>query len=333
MKGNSTEEGWLAGRIKNFLVKHVAEIIQPDQWNIGIVHSPIHEFLDPEFKPKVHWLAASGNNYYRADPFGIEKEGKLYVFFEEFNCKNNKGHISYFQLDGEDVLFGGRVMLNPSIHMSYPYLVQDGDNVYCIPETASKSEIGLYRASHFPERWEPVCKIVDNFPAIDPTAFFHEGRWWVACSLLHNWGHLYVWHARCLLGPWRAHVANPVKIDIRSSRPAGTPFNRDGVLYRPAQDCSSTYGGQIVINRIMELTPYAFREEAVAIVKPDQFDIYPKGVHTLAALGGVTLLDGKRRVCSVAASIHVFLTKLRNIRYKMVNVHHSNSCPVGTPKP
>src|SRR5213596_456309 len=56
------------------------------------------------------------------------------------------------------------------------------------------------------------------------------------------------------LGPWRPHPGNPVKVDVRSSRPAGGPFLFGGNLYRPAQDCSRTYGGGITINRVTHLS-------------------------------------------------------------------------------
>jgi len=55
---------------------------------------------------------------------------------------------------------------------------------------------------------------------------------------------LRVWFADDLLGSWCPHPGNPVKPDIRSARPAGTPFVHDGALYRPAQDCSRTYGAR-----------------------------------------------------------------------------------------
>ncbi len=38
----------------------------------------------------------------------------------------------------------------------------------------------------------------------------------------------------------------------------------DGALYRPAQDCSVTYGGAVVINRIDRLTPEEFSEQPVS---------------------------------------------------------------------
>jgi hypothetical protein len=86
-----------------------------------------------------------------------------------------------------------------------------------------------------------------------------------------------------------------VKTDVRSSRPAGTPFVHEGSLYRPAQDCSRTYGGRIALNRIVTLTSEDFLEEPVALIEPVRSSRYPDGVHTVSAFGEHTLVDGKRR--------------------------------------
>jgi len=93
---------------------------------------------------------------------------------------------------------------------------------------------------------------------------------------------------------------NPVKTDVRSSRPAGVPFWHHGELFRPAQDCSQTYGGQIAINKIRVLTPTEFREEVVKVVTPPAEGPYQMGVHTLSAVGDFTVIDGKRRVRSLS---------------------------------
>src|SRR2546428_268438 len=105
---------------------------------------------------------------------------------------------------------------------------------------------------------------------------------------------LYVWHASDLWGPWEAHPLNPVKTDIRSARPGGTPFEYEGQLYRPAQDCSKTGGGKIVLNRVDRLTTTEFQEEPVAIVAPYADTPYQDGLHTLSAAGDYTLIDAKR---------------------------------------
>ena len=87
---------------------------------------------------------------------------------------------------------------------------------------------------------------------------------------------------------------NPVKIDIRSARPAGTPFISGGRLYRPSQDCSVTYGGRVVINEVTEISQRVFAEKEVNVIAPPLGTWFDKGLHTISAAGGSTLIDGKR---------------------------------------
>jgi hypothetical protein len=138
--------------------------------------------------------------------------------------------------------------------------------------------------------------LLDGFAAVDPTIVEYAGRWWLfATDAARNAdGHLHVWWGASARGPWTAHARNPVKCDVRSARPGGTPFCVDGVLYRPAQDCSEAYGGSLVVNRIDVLTPEAFGETTVARLEPDRTGPYPMGIHTLSAVGETMLVDGKR---------------------------------------
>jgi hypothetical protein len=68
----------------------------------------------------------------------------------------------------------------------------------------------------------------------------------------------------------------------------------EGVLYRPAQDCSRTYGGALVLNRVTRLTETAFAEEVAVRVEPDRTGPYPDGLHHFVPFGDVTIIDGKR---------------------------------------
>jgi hypothetical protein len=114
---------------------------------------------------------------------------------------------------------------------------------------------------------------------------------------------LRIWHAPALTGPWTPHARDPVKVDRSSSRPAGTPFVRDGVLYRPGQDCSLRYGGRVVLNRVDTLTPERYTETPVAAVEPFAAAGFPAGLHTLSAVGARTLVDGNARRFSRAALV------------------------------
>ncbi len=119
---------------------------------------------------------------------------------------------------------------------------------------------------------------------------------------------LHVWHAPTPLGPWLPHVQNPVKTDCRAARPAGTPFTSGGLLYRPAQDSSRTYGGAVVLNRVVVLTPDRFREVPVRTIGPLTAGPYRAGLHTVSAVGGRTLIDAKRTIVSSDAVLGVAAT-------------------------
>ena len=108
-------------------------------------------------------------------------------------------------------------------------------------------------------------------------------------------GRLHVAFAERIEGPWHPHPGNPVRIDMSSSRPGGTPLVIDGVIHAPMQDCTRTYGGGIRILRIHKLTPSAFEAEAGPLWEaPDALRPYHRGFHTLSACGDLTLIDAKR---------------------------------------
>jgi hypothetical protein len=197
--------------------------------------------------------------------------------------------------------------------MSYPYLVRDDGDLYCIPELARARGVHLFRARRFPDDWEDLGSLVDGVAAVDPTVFEHDGRWWLFFTDrdVDSNAALHVWHAPALRGPWSPHASNPVKTDVRSARPAGTPFVHEGRLYRPAQDCSETYGGAIAINEVEELTTARFRERVVHRIRPEPASPYPAGRHTLSALGTQTLIDGKRRVFRGRSAARAIAAKAR----------------------
>jgi hypothetical protein len=264
-------------------------------WNVGVIAQPISDFLKPNNNPKIMWLPAPGKGKYFADPFGLIRDNRIFILCEEFDYSSRKGRIVCFE-EGEDHAFGAsRVAMELPIHLSYPYLLEWDGETYCIPETSQAREVSLYRAQEFPYRWEKAATLIANFPGLDASIFEFDGRWWLTCTNLEDgqWEKLFIWHADNLIGPWQPHSANPVKISRRSSRPAGTPFMHEGTLYRPAQDCSNSYGQNVVINRIKRLTTEGFEEEEVACVKPFQAP-YLEGLHTLSSIDRMTLIDGKR---------------------------------------
>jgi hypothetical protein len=265
------------------------------QWNVGVVQAPIASFLKGGRAQGVEWLGSPRRGEFLADPFGVVREGGLTILCELLDARERRGRIVCLETMNGTERRVSQVAIGPSVHLSYPYLVEEGGTLFCIPETSQAREIGIYRAEKFPTRWAKVATLVEDFAALDSTVFHHGGRWWLASgSYERGDADLFLFFAPTLLGPWAPHPGNPVKTDARSARPAGTPFVHEGALYRPAQDCSTVYGGRVVINRVTCLTPTAFAEEPVATVEPDPTSPFPAGLHTLSGVGDVTLVDGKR---------------------------------------
>lgn len=277
-----------------------AGVLYPDflrrrQWNIGVVHSPVASFLDPDFRPDVEWLPPPRSLEYLADPFGVLYEGRLHVMCERFDRRMQSGSIWMLEWPVGGGFARSTPVLRLNGHASYPYLLEEGGKVYCVPETSRAGEVGLYRADRFPFDWRRVGTLLQGFPGVDNTLFRHEDRWWLLSTTSEvPDGKLYAWYADRIEGPWSPHPENPVKQDLSSARPGGTPFVADGALYRPAQDCSKSYGARIVINKVLELTPKRFREARVRTVEPDAKGPYPLGLHTLSSVGSMTLVDGLR---------------------------------------
>jgi hypothetical protein len=265
--------------------------LQDAQWHVGVVDVPIEAFLRPDDLPPPTWLPGPPRHAFYADPFPDPRGRRVIV--ERFGLRERVGTLCALDLASP----AGQPLpiVTPGHHISYPFVFEHAGQTYCTPETADLGEVGLYRLVGEPFRLEKVTTLVDGIPAIDPTVTLHNGRWWLFFTDRDRSfdTDLHLWYARDLLGPWKAHSRNPVKVDVRSSRPAGTPFTCDGTLYRPAMDNSESYGGQLIVNRVVEITPDAFEEEVAAVIPPfpGRFD---RGIHTLAAAGRSTIVDGKR---------------------------------------
>ena len=203
-----------------------------------------------------------------------------------------KGSIVSCELGAEGTL-SVSPFLDAEHHLSYPFVVHHEDRAYLIPETSEIGTVLMYSINPGGTLGRPVA-LLEGTQVVDATVVLCNQRWWLFCS--EGSLKLLAFHAEALEGPWSPHRLNPLKIDVTSSRPAGPLFERDGMLLRPAQDCSSTYGAAVVLHRIVELTPDRFQEERLGRIGTEIDGPYPNGFHTLNVLGDRCLVDGKRTV-------------------------------------
>jgi hypothetical protein len=276
-------------------LRRLAECAVDERWRVGVLETSIGELLGGA-RPPVRWLAEHAEGWL-ADPVGVR--GPL-VLAEAFDPATGRGHLVRTELRA-----GAAVVpvLRASHHLSWPFLVEDAGEVFLLPEASATGRIQLFRGAPFPDRFEPDAVLVDGFAGVDPTVVRHAGHWYLFATdrADQDETRLHLFVADALRGPWRRHPMSPVVDDLASARPAGPLFTYEGSLFRPAQDCSRTYGGGVVINRIEALSPELFREVPVARLDPDPTGPCPDGLHTLTVTDGAILIDGKRERRSLRA--------------------------------
>jgi len=294
------------------IFKKMRLLCYTDFWNIGVVNAPIADFLKGNPEP-VNWLPLTDKRKFFADPFVLRdgpENPKYHIFCETYPFAKGKGIIEHLIWDNG---FSGPVstVLEEPAHLSYPYVFKEDGKHYMIPEHYQSGKVGLYESVDFPGGWQKKCTLLDDFSGIDSTLVKWDGLYWMFSSDRTEGytNKLKLFYAEKLEGPWLPHTLNPVKTDIRSARCAGTPFEHEGKLFRPAMDYSEKLQGKIVINRIDRLTKEEFVEVSVKEIFPYSNSPYPDKIHTLTAMDNFTLIDGCREVC--------ILTNFGLLKYNM----------------
>lgn len=277
-----------------------------EEWNIGLYNRPIAtHLLDQADEPK--WLFPSSRKHFRADPFGVELEDGIHLFYEKFDMKSRFGFLAQATVIGGQTTELDDSPHTAKHHQSYPYLIHHGDVLLALPESSQSGTLELHQVDLSTGAFHSPVTILHE-QVSDATMIEFENIWWLFA--VKKGFKLYAWYADCPTGPWKAHPLNPLKTDPRSARPGGTPFIHEGTLYRPAQDCSQTYGGAISLCRVDELTTTSFRETVVKVMAPLPDSKYPDGMHTLSQVGDKTLVDGKRMIFAPGLFLRTLFKKL-----------------------
>ncbi len=237
-----------------------------------------------------------------ADPHVVYRDGKYYIYVEEYLYETKKAHIALIVLDENGQHTAPTTVLDRPYHLSYPFLFEVDDELYMIPETAHNRTIELYKCTGFPDRWEFQMNLMEDVYAVDTTLFQTDGKWWMFVNMVENagassWDELFLFHAaQPFTRQWTPHPANPIVSDVRTARPAGRLFRLGDSLYRPSQDSSICYGYGFNINEIVKLTETEYEERLISSVKPN-WDKHIVATHTFNHEHRLTLIDAvvKRR--------------------------------------
>jgi len=292
--GNAAFLSFLMARLLPGTVQP-ARLNKDREWNIGILHQPISSLLNAGGSLNVRWLPAPPEGCHRMEAFGyIDGEQRLNAVYLKVDERTGQRSISRLRPKGDNVLKRSRHLLELADGEGYPFILTAGSDVLMVLGSTSRGRTELYRLNGESTGFDLHAELLDEV-LLSPTLFEHEGRWWLmgTTEALPDEA-LRVFHGPSLTGPFLPHANDPVKMDLRSARPAGTPFVWEGQLWRPALDGSDPVRPRVVLNHVDRLSPAEFRETPARHMPYFLGTTHAHGVRTVCAMGEVTLVDGLR---------------------------------------
>lgn len=289
----------IAERIKYFL------FYVENDWEIGVSKSPIQSFLVSKKLPEINWLKMPRSVFW-ADPFGIFKDNKYFIFYEEYSKLKKYATINLAVLSADLKILDTRIVIDEGYHLSFPFLFWHNEELFMLPESCVTKKLMVYKCSTFPFAWKRE-KILLNEPCIDSVLFFENSFWWLIYSKVEadeQKGKFYIRKNTLPFDSWEK--CPETQIERASSfnvRNGGSVFIHNSSLFRITQNCTRSYGQSIVINRILSLSVENFKEEAVKELRLTRKDT--KGFHTLSACGEFSLLDRRRERLFLKPPLHL----------------------------
>jgi len=230
---------------------------------------------------------------FQADPFIVYKDDKHYVFYEELKFEDYHGYLAVAELDTKQgKLINAKTILKLDYHLSYPQVFEEDGQFYMIPESAENSTVDLFECTSFPYEWKKKQTLLDNIQAVDSTLLKTNDTTYLFTSEKVKGANfddeLCIYKSNNIfIEPLNKVYEQPVVSDVSNARMAGKFIQKNGQIYRIAQDCGKRYGYRANINKVIQIEN-GYKEEKVETINPGKKAL---GFHTYNEDHGIAVAD------------------------------------------
>jgi hypothetical protein len=209
----------------------------------------------------------TSDRFWMADPFLFEKDGVTYLFYEMFDFIKWKGVIAYSILHDVDKVSNPKIIIEEPYHLSFPFIYENDNEIFIMPETCANGDVHLYKAISFPDIWEKDVTIIQSVFVCDTIRIKDKyDTYFMASCMSKNPTFPFV--ISCYLNNVLYKLSecdeyfgcvNGVSVAKGDFgiRNAGAVFVHNGNIIRPGQDCrSGIYGAGLVFFSIKSFLPY-----------------------------------------------------------------------------
>lgn len=277
-------------------------------WHVAIRRAPKGSILTDTDTPFCKVPNPIG--CWAADPFLLERDGKLYIFAELFRLLRWKGELGYCVYEN-GTFSKWHTVFSERYHVSYPHLFERKGNLYMMPETNAISELSVYRAEVFPNRWTKDEVLIKGERIADAT--------WVTEDTLIGYRMKSVPELVELKrkeGEAGFSIVSAVADTEDRLRPGGAVFEAAGKRYRIAQDGRERYGAAIRVMEILSKDGEAYSEQEVRYLAAKDLPITDgkrtiTGIHTYNATDRFECIDYQYQGLSLLGLWKRFWMKIR----------------------
>lgn len=287
----------------------IRRVLYNNHWTLGFPQNSISDIING-CELNVKWMKNPFKDRWYADPFilGYDEEN-IYILAEEFYDPIGRGRISKLTIDRKKYqLKNVDVVLELSTHLSFPAITRINDDVYIYPENGASNELILYKYNPLNNDCKPIKKLAEGYLAdAIHTELFGKPLIFATIVPKQNLNELVVF-AQGEEGMF--FQDRTIYFENNIARNAGDWFMYEGSIYRPAQDCTNAYGGEMILQKV-SLTNGVFNFENVRRIN-EHFGSYKLGCHTFNHFDCISVIDvnGYRR--PLLASVGKMIVKFRH---------------------
>ena len=265
--------------------------VYEQRWTLGFIEQPVEDIVNN--RPyKIHYVKGIPRDRWFADPFILDYDNKtIQLLVEEFCYSIGRGRIAKLTIERSDYrILEYHIILDLPTHLSFPYIIRKGNRIFIAPENSSSGGWHLYDYNIENDALKRI-KTLSGEPLTDAVIIdlFGESLVFSTQKPSQNGNSLQVYTADGVL---LQKFLFPADV----ARNAGDWFRINDRVFRPAQDCSNSYGGAVIIQEVIRKDDGCFDFRNVRQIVSTH-PTYTTGCHTFNRYNDLIVVDvhGYRR--------------------------------------
>lgn len=275
------------------------------------------EVINKISTPKVNWIKGVPKDRWYADPFILAvTNSTVELLVERYKYEDGKGVLSHLLINRKNNhLIRESVILELTTHLSFPFIIEENDVIYVMPENYQSGKLSVYEYDRYHNQLinqhilinEPlvdaVCKKIDGYYYIFATKY--DDNFYEAAKTL------YVYRSTSLKG--RYILIQTISHEKAEVRGAGEIIELGGNFIRPSQDCNDGYGRGVIFSKL-NLKDGIFEIAEYDRLFPSDRR-YSLGLHTYNRTSDIVVVDGigyrRSWLSKIASYIYKNINKIR----------------------